>query len=201
MQLFSCTRGCVFVQLLVFVRLVLTRLGLARVEERSPIVLCLVSRSAGLSKSDKIRIAFFREMTVLALLPVHPNINRFLGSFVSSIPDAMFAAIPEVFKEYGACACGLPGRVGVPCACVPAFPRAHVPVLATSLGRCFLDAVVSRIVPLPCWGYSSRSEAQLPCAPHTRNPHTHAHAHHLPTHMLVQTVPPQPRPGTRSPAP
>ncbi len=103
----------------------LTRLGLVRVEERSPI---LVPRSAGLSQSDKIRIAFFTEMTVLALLPVHPNINRFLGSFVSSIPDAMFAAIPEVWKEYGACACVLPGRVGAPmgvCAHIPARPCAR----------------------------------------------------------------------------
>ena len=37
-----------------------------------------------------------------AVLPSHPNLNRFLGEFVSDVPDDMFAALSPVQQELGA---------------------------------------------------------------------------------------------------
>jgi hypothetical protein len=37
------------------------------------------------------------------MLPVHRNVNRFLGEFVSAVPDPMFDALPPLLRELGAC--------------------------------------------------------------------------------------------------
>jgi hypothetical protein len=39
------------------------------------------------------------------MLPLHRNLNRFLGEFVSAVPDPMFDALPPVWQELGACVC------------------------------------------------------------------------------------------------
>ncbi len=38
-----------------------------------------------------------------AIMPSHPNLNRFLGQFVSAVPDEMFAALAPVQQELGEC--------------------------------------------------------------------------------------------------
>jgi hypothetical protein len=60
------------------------------------------------------------------MLPVHPNINRFLGEFISAVPDSMFLALPPLLQELGACPCGtfggltrLPGTAWPWCATWP----------------------------------------------------------------------------------
>jgi hypothetical protein len=58
---------------------------------------------AGLSDTDAIRHAYINEWKVLAMLPVHRNVNRFLGEFVSAVPDPMFDALTPDLKELGAC--------------------------------------------------------------------------------------------------
>ncbi len=58
---------------------------------------------AGLSDTDAIRHAYINEWKVLAMLPVHHNVNRFLGEFVSAVPDPMFDALTPDLKELGAC--------------------------------------------------------------------------------------------------
>jgi hypothetical protein len=45
------------------------------------------------------------EWRVLAMLPLHRNLNRFLGEFVSAVPDPMFDALTPVLQELGACVC------------------------------------------------------------------------------------------------
>jgi hypothetical protein len=61
--------------------------------------------TAGLSDSDAIRHAYMNEWRVLAMLPLHRNLNRFLGEFVSTVPDPMFDALPPLLQELGACVC------------------------------------------------------------------------------------------------
>ncbi len=57
----------------------------------------------GLSGTDAIRHAYINEWKVLAMLPVHRNLNRFLGEFVSAVPDPMFNALTPDLKELGTC--------------------------------------------------------------------------------------------------
>jgi hypothetical protein len=56
---------------------------------------------AGLSNTEAIRNVYMTEWLTLAMLPLHPNINRFLGEFVVDVPDAMFEALTPDLKELG----------------------------------------------------------------------------------------------------
>jgi hypothetical protein len=73
---------------------------------------------AGLSDTDAIRHAYINEWKVLAMLPVHRNVNRFLGEFVSTVPDPMFDALTPDLKELGAC---LRRACTHRCACVDVY--------------------------------------------------------------------------------
>ena len=52
--------------------------------------------------SSSISTAYQTEWLMQAVLPSHPNLNRFLGEFVSDVPDDMFAALSPVQQELGA---------------------------------------------------------------------------------------------------
>jgi hypothetical protein len=53
--------------------------------------------------STSISTAYTAEWLMQAVLPSHPNLNRFLTEFVSEVPDEMFAALTPVQKELGGC--------------------------------------------------------------------------------------------------
>jgi hypothetical protein len=44
---------------------------------------------------------YVAEWLMHAVLPSHPNVNRFLGEFVSSVPDDMFGALNPLQRELG----------------------------------------------------------------------------------------------------
>jgi hypothetical protein len=52
--------------------------------------------------SSSISNAYQTEWLMQAVLPSHPNLNRFLGEFVSDVPDDMFAALSPLQQELGA---------------------------------------------------------------------------------------------------
>ena len=52
--------------------------------------------------SSSISTAYQTEWLMQAVLPSHPNLNRFLGEFVSDVPDDMFAALSPLQQELGA---------------------------------------------------------------------------------------------------
>jgi hypothetical protein len=58
---------------------------------------------SGWSDTDATRHPNINELKVLAMLPVHRNVIRFLGEFVSTVPDPMFDALTPDLKELGAC--------------------------------------------------------------------------------------------------
>jgi hypothetical protein len=97
----------------------------------------------GHSRTAEIRIAYVNEWKALALLPGHENINRFLGEFVSEVPDDMFAALTDDMKEIGAVLFHRP-----PC-------MSHSAALAVlqcsycSLSQCGIRMHVSNVPALP----------------------------------------------------
>ena len=53
--------------------------------------------------SSSISAAYQMEWLMHAIMPSHPNLNRFLGQFVSGVPDEMFAALTPPLQELGEC--------------------------------------------------------------------------------------------------
>ena len=51
--------------------------------------------------TSSMSTAYTAEWLMSAVLPQHPNLNRFLGEFVSDVPDDMFAALTPDQKELG----------------------------------------------------------------------------------------------------
>ncbi len=52
--------------------------------------------------SSSVSTAYQTEWLMQAVLPSHPNLTRFLGEFVSDVPDDMFAALTADQQQMGA---------------------------------------------------------------------------------------------------
>jgi hypothetical protein len=106
---------------------------------------------AGLSDTDAIRHAYINEWKVLAMLPLHRNVNRFLGEFVSAVPDPMFDALTPDLKELGAC-CSVPTPQWL-WMCVSGVGVFAPAILRLLLWRCCRSPAPNRPAPsLFCFG-------------------------------------------------
>ena len=123
--------------------------------------------------SSSISTAYQTEWLMQAVLPSHPNLNRFLGEFVSDVPDDMFAALSPLQQELGAWAWNAVAGVAVCAHCLcPWLPAVTDPLCVTLfvcavawLGQAQLSTV-SRAPPgAPRPSSCSWTTSQEPCKP------------------------------------
>ena len=115
--------------------------------------------------SSSISTAYQTEWLMQAVLPSHPNLNRFLGEFVSDVPDDMFAALSPLQQELGAWAWTAVAGVAVCAHCLcPWLPAVTDPLCVCPL--CVCACVRCRVVGAgttvnSLTGASRRSKAQF----------------------------------------